>query len=68
MSREERKLLAEKLLDLANIVAGAMVFGQFVSGQEFSISVFGVGLLITIFLYLGGYGFSRWRKEKENYG
>jgi len=37
MSNEQRKLFAEKLLDLANIVAGALVFGQFVSGQVFSI-------------------------------
>jgi hypothetical protein len=28
MSNEQRKLFAEKLLDLANLIAGALVFGQ----------------------------------------
>lgn len=61
MSREQRKLFAEGVIELANIVAGALVFGQFVSGGGFNVRVFGLGLLLTVSLYLGGYGFSRER-------
>jgi hypothetical protein len=34
MKKEQRELFAKGLVDLANIGAGAMVFGQFVSGQR----------------------------------
>jgi len=34
-----RELLAEKLLDVANVAVAAMIFGQFVSGQPFRIDV-----------------------------
>ena len=52
-SAEQRKLLAETLRDLANIAAGAMVFGQFVSTGTFSVSlaVVGGGLWIAIVGY-----------------
>ena len=39
LNREQRRLIAEKLLDVANIAAGAMIFGQFLSGQSFSSGV-----------------------------
>ena len=36
LKREQRKLLAETVRDIANIAAGAMVFGQFLADQVFS--------------------------------
>ena len=35
-SQSQRELLAETIRDVANIAAGAMVFGQFLSDAEFS--------------------------------
>ncbi len=42
-TQEQRRLLADKVLDVANIAAGAMVFGQFLSGQRFSLFLAGLG-------------------------
>jgi hypothetical protein len=36
LKAEQRKLLAETVRDIANIAAGAMVFGQFLADQAFS--------------------------------
>ena len=46
LQQEQRTLVAETLRDIANIAAGAMVFGQFLGSQAFSlwIAVFGAGL------------------------
>jgi len=46
-----RELLAEKLLDVANIAVAAMIFGQFVSGQPFDVgaAAFGVGFWLLIY-------------------
>jgi hypothetical protein len=47
--RSQRRLLAETVRDIANIAAGAMVFGQFVGGGTFSIrlAMFGGGLWVV---------------------
>ena len=36
LNREQRRVLTDKLPDGANIAAGALVFGQFLSSQTFS--------------------------------
>jgi hypothetical protein len=59
MSNEQRKMFAEKLLDLANLVAGALVFGQFVAGQTFSILTFLLGIILAAIMYYGAYRASR---------
>lgn len=41
-------MVAEKLLDAANIAIGGLVFGQFVSGQPFSIGLAGVGFWLWL--------------------
>ena len=51
----ERKVYSEKLADLGNIVAGALVFGQFVSDGGFHFKTFLLGLLSTVGLYLWSY-------------
>jgi hypothetical protein len=59
MSNEQRKLFAEKLLDLANLIAGALVFGQFVSGQAFSMFTFLLGIMLAAITYYVAYRTSR---------
>jgi hypothetical protein len=52
-------LLAETLRDIANVAAGAMVFGQFIGSQtlSYSIAAFGMGVwvaLVTFAMVLAG--------------
>ena len=50
LTHPQRVLLAETLRDIANIAAGAMVFGQFIGSQTFSfrIAAFGMGVWIVL--------------------
>jgi hypothetical protein len=48
LDARQRKLVADKLFDAANVAAGAMVFGQFVTDGPFSTAVAIVGLAIWI--------------------
>ena len=59
MSDRQRQMFAEKLLDLANIAAGALVFGQFVSGQSINISTFLLGIVLAVVFYAVSYLFSK---------
>ena len=52
LSAAVRKLWAEKLLDLAHIAAGALIFGQFLSDRTYSISIALYGLLVLLVGYL----------------
>ena len=59
LNRQQRMLLAETLRDIANIAAGAMVFGQFIGSQtlSYSIAAFGMGVwvaLVTFAMVLAG--------------
>ena len=65
MNEGQRKLFAKGSIDMANIVAGALVFGQLVSSQEFNRKTFAVGILIAIVFYFGAYLFSNERKVSE---
>lgn len=58
MNEKQRELFAKGLVDLANVVAGALVFGQLVSGN-FSLVIFGVGILVTITFYFGALGVAK---------
>ena len=60
-NQKQREVLAEKLIDLANIVAGALVVGQFISDHAFNILSFIFGLLTTGVLYFVGLEFSKQR-------
>ena len=46
----QRALLAETLRDIANIAAGAMVFGQFLGERAFSPSVAFLGGVVWVVL------------------
>jgi hypothetical protein len=59
MSNEQRQMFAEKLADLANLIAGALVFGQFVSGQAFSLLTFLLGIILASIVYYVAYRASR---------
>jgi hypothetical protein len=44
LKREQRSLLAEKVADVANVAAGALIFGQALSGTAFSVKLAIVGI------------------------
>ncbi|MBI4264918.1 MAG: hypothetical protein HY657_11130 [Acidobacteria bacterium] len=50
---EQRALLAETLRDIANVAAGAMVFGQFLSDRGFApwLAVLGVAVWIILVIW-----------------
>ncbi len=59
MSAKQRELFAKGAVELANIVVGALVFGQFLAGKPINISVFGIGTLLSCVFYLVAYKFSQ---------
>jgi hypothetical protein len=59
MTKEQRELFAKGAVELGNIVAGAMIFGQFVSGNPPSITVMLLGILGASVFYRAAYGFSK---------
>jgi hypothetical protein len=61
MQQKPRELFAKSMMDLGNLVAVALVFGQFVTGQPLSMVACGIGLIVTAALYFGGFTFSRER-------
>ena len=61
MTHEQRKLFAEGLVNLANIGAGAMVFGQLISGALVDFGLVALGLIVTFALYFVAFRFSRHR-------
>jgi hypothetical protein len=46
LDRGQRDLLSQKLADIANLAAGALVFSQFLSTQQFSPRRIAWGLLL----------------------
>ena len=43
MTQEQRKLFAKGVIDLANIGAGALVFGQLISGKPLDFGLISLG-------------------------
>ena len=54
-TRQFRIRLSDKIMDLGNLVAAALVISQFVNGKEFSLSVLLLGLVITAICYIISY-------------
>lgn len=50
LTSRQRALLADKLPDAANIAAGALVFGQFLSDRTFSLPLAAFGTTLWIVL------------------
>jgi hypothetical protein len=59
MSRRQRTIFAKSLLELGNLAAAALTFGQFISGRPPDLLALLLGLSITATLYLGAYNFTR---------
>lgn len=59
ISKELKELYADKVLDLANIAAGAWVFGQFF-GKDYSYLTASMGVVFLIV----GYGISYWLHDR----
>ena len=59
MTHEQRKLFAEGMINLANIVAGALVFGQIISGRSIDFGIISLGIIFTCVFYFVSYLFSR---------
>ena len=55
MNPKQREVFAEKLMDVGNIAAGALIFGQFFSEQGFRWSLTLLGLAIMGGLYVYAY-------------
>jgi hypothetical protein len=64
MSEKQRDLCAKGMVDLANIVAGALVFGQFVSGQPVQYDRVIMGTIFWFIFYVGAFSLS---KEDRDY-
>ena len=60
-----RQLLAEKMMDVANIAVAAMIFGQFISGQTFRIGVGVAGVALWIFIYSFSYFYILKEQKRE---
>ena len=63
LSSEQRALLAETLRDIANIAAGAMVFGQFLADHAFSPWLAVGGVAIWIVFVANAIAFARDKKS-----
>ena len=57
LNRKNALFLADKLADLANIIAASLVFGQFLLEEKFSIFIFITGILLTFIFYLIALGY-----------
>ena len=55
IKQEFRSKFSEKLMDLGNLVAAALVFGQFISGNEFLWITFASGMLLATLCYTISY-------------
>jgi hypothetical protein len=67
MTAEESKMYAKGLIDLANISAGALVFGHFASAQSVSRELLGLGILTTLALYFVAHLFYGVAREREQH-
>ncbi|PIU83604.1 MAG: hypothetical protein COS68_03175 [Elusimicrobia bacterium CG06_land_8_20_14_3_00_38_11] len=51
LSERQKDLLADKLADLANLIAAAFILGQVIIGETWRIVAIIIGGLITIIIY-----------------
>lgn len=53
LNLEKRKPFAEKFMELGNLAAGALVFGQAFANSpfDFRIGLFGVGFLLATYIF-----------------
>ena len=46
------EIIAEKVLELANLVGAALVFGQFLAKDSFNAKAFAIGAIFLIVFYI----------------
>jgi hypothetical protein len=59
VTHTQRSLFAKGFIDLANIEAGALVFGQFITDRPVDLVVIALGIVIAAVFYLGALSFSK---------
>ncbi len=64
MNPKQREVFAEKLMDVGNIAAGALIFGQFFSEQGFRWGLTLFGLAVMAGLYTYAYFLLRFEDER----
>jgi len=52
MTVEQRKLVANGLINLGNIAAGLLIFGQFITGKSIYRGAFIMGLIALVLCYI----------------
>lgn len=57
--REYRMHVADRLMELGNLVAVSLVFGQLLIKEKFSMEVFLLGSFVTILCYIISYLITR---------
>ena len=60
---DQKKMYAEKLLDLGHLIFGGLVVGQFISNQPCSKDIAIYGIVALVLIYLISYTFTRKRKK-----
>ncbi|MCS6902781.1 MAG: hypothetical protein NZO41_00655 [Candidatus Bipolaricaulota bacterium] len=58
MSPKQKEFYADKAVDLAHIIGGALVIGQFVA-ERFEAIVFALGVIAFVSLYVASYFLTR---------
>ena len=58
-NKNQKQSLANAIFELANIIAGALVFGQFVSDEKLSLRLLAFGIITTSIFYLWAYRLSK---------
>lgn len=62
-SEGQRNVLVDKVPDVANVAAGALVFGQFLGGQGFSLRMAAFGAVIWVVLVSWSLFLTRERRQ-----
>ncbi len=63
LNQTQKKMFGEKIVDLAHLIAGGFVIGQFISDRPFSYSLAAFGIVLLVFLYWLSYNFTKKRKK-----
>jgi len=65
MKKEQRKYLADKFGDLANLAIAALIFGQLATGKRLDMELTVSGGFIGVLLYVWGYTLVRSIRERS---
>lgn len=61
LTQDQREKVAEKLMELGNVAAGALLFGQALSGSPFNFTLAFLGLLLLFWFYAMAFILMKWR-------